>query len=151
MALQDPNMMPSSRLGCPLSLKTHNMGNPGFYPSASKQAAGIFVRKGFPHPVSQAAFWARVVDDGHIKVKKKRLLASEMRPPRRCGDDMPELLPPLRNFLIHPQSVNVNEPMRWKTAPIDLAWPTLRLSCYPKSILTVQSQRLKTLGRKWIS
>ena len=27
MALQDPNIMPSSRLGCPLSLKTPNMGN----------------------------------------------------------------------------------------------------------------------------
>ena len=29
MTLQDPNMMPSSRLGCPLSLKTPNMGNIG--------------------------------------------------------------------------------------------------------------------------
>ena len=29
MALQDPNMLPLSRLGCPLSLKTPNMGNPG--------------------------------------------------------------------------------------------------------------------------
>ena len=25
----NPNIMPSSRLGCPLSLKTPNMGNPG--------------------------------------------------------------------------------------------------------------------------
>ena len=29
MALHDPNIMPSSRLGCPLSLKTPNMGNTG--------------------------------------------------------------------------------------------------------------------------
>ena len=29
MALQDPNIMPSSRLDCPLSLKTPNMVNPG--------------------------------------------------------------------------------------------------------------------------
>ena len=29
MDLQDLNMMPSSRLGCPMSLKTPNMGNPG--------------------------------------------------------------------------------------------------------------------------
>ena len=29
MALQDPNIMPSSRLDCPLSLKTPNMGNTG--------------------------------------------------------------------------------------------------------------------------
>ena len=27
--MQDPNIMPSSRLGCPLSLKTPNMGNTG--------------------------------------------------------------------------------------------------------------------------
>ena len=31
MALQDPNIMPSSRLDCPLSLKTPNMGNTGYY------------------------------------------------------------------------------------------------------------------------
>ena len=28
--MQDLTMMPPSRLGCPLSLKTANMGNPGF-------------------------------------------------------------------------------------------------------------------------
>ena len=98
-----------------------------FYPAASKQVAGIYIRKGFPHPASQAVFWARVVEDGHVKVKKKRLLASEMRPPRRCDDDMPELLPHLRNFLVHPGSVSVNEPMRWKTAPIDLTDSSLEL------------------------
>ena len=30
MALQDPNIMPSSRLDCPLCLKTPDMGNSGF-------------------------------------------------------------------------------------------------------------------------
>ena len=35
-ALQDPNIMPSSRLDCPLSLKTPNMGNTGL------QAARFF-------------------------------------------------------------------------------------------------------------
>ena len=29
MALQDPNIMPLSCSGCPMSLKTPNMGNPG--------------------------------------------------------------------------------------------------------------------------
>ena len=29
MALQDPNIMPLSRLDCPLSLETAHMGNPG--------------------------------------------------------------------------------------------------------------------------
>ena len=31
MALQDLTMMPPSRLDCPLSLKTPNMGNTGEY------------------------------------------------------------------------------------------------------------------------
>ena len=31
--LADLNMMPPSRLGCPLSLKTPNMGNTGLYGS----------------------------------------------------------------------------------------------------------------------
>ena len=30
--LADLNMMPLSRSGCSLSLKTHNMGNPGLLP-----------------------------------------------------------------------------------------------------------------------
>ena len=30
MALQDPNIMPLSCSGCPMSLKTPNMGNPGY-------------------------------------------------------------------------------------------------------------------------
>ncbi len=98
-----------------------------FYPSASKQVAGVFVRKGFPHPIDQPVFWARVIDDGHIKVKKKRLLASEMRPPRYCSDDIPDVLPHLRSFLVQPESVSVNEPMRWKTAPINLTDSSLEL------------------------
>ena len=115
-----------------------------FYPSASKQVAGIFVRKGFQHPSKQAVFWARVIDDGHIKLKKKRLLASEMRPPRICRDDMPELLPHLRNFLVHPESVSVNEPMRWKTAPIDFADPSLEL--LPEVYLDSPEPSLEDIG-----
>ena len=37
MALQDLTMMPLSRLDCPLSLETANMGNPGLIlPSAAR-------------------------------------------------------------------------------------------------------------------
>ena len=35
MALQDLTMLPLSRLGCPMSLKTPNMGNIGLYARAS--------------------------------------------------------------------------------------------------------------------
>ena len=98
-----------------------------FYPSASKQVAGIFVRKGFPHHQSHPVFWARIVSDGHIILKKKRLLASEMRAPRSCDDEIPEVLEQLRSFLAQPQLVNVNAPMRWKTAPIDFSDSSLEL------------------------
>ena len=98
-----------------------------FYPAAMKQVIGVFVRKGFPHPERQSVFWARIVNDGHIKVKSKRLLASEMRPPRNAEDDLLGLLPQLRNFLVHPGSFNINVPMRSKTAPIDFSDPLLEL------------------------
>ena len=98
-----------------------------FYPSAMKQVVGVVIRKGFPHPESQPVFWARVANDGHIKVKKKRLLASEMRPPRHCDNDLPVLLPLLRNFLNNPESVSLNEPMLCKTSPIDFSDPLLEL------------------------
>ena len=98
-----------------------------FYPAAMKQVIGVVIRKGFPHPANQPVFWARVANDGHIKVKSKRLLASEMRPPRHCDNDLPTLLPLLRNFLNHPESVSVNEPMLCKTAPIDFSDPLLEM------------------------
>ena len=98
-----------------------------FYPAAMKQVVGVFVRKGFPHPAKQPVFWARVAADGYIKVKSKRLLASAMRPPRMSEDNLPGLLPQLRNFLVHPASTSVNEPMRCKTAPIDFSDPLLEL------------------------
>ena len=98
-----------------------------FYPAAMKQVVGVFVRKGFPHPQDQPVFWARVGYDGHLKVKSKRLLASEMRPPRMCANDLPVLLPHLRTFLAHPVASSVNEPMLYKTAPIDFQDPLLEL------------------------
>ena len=43
MALQDLTMMPLSRLDCPLSLKTPNMGNPGYNYRDNKLAVGGFL------------------------------------------------------------------------------------------------------------
>ena len=115
-----------------------------FYPSASKQVAGIFVRKGFSHPVHQSVFWGRAVNDGHLKLKKKRLLASEMRPPRACANDLPELLEQLRNFIVHPESVSVNAPMRWKTVPIDYTDASLELM--PEVYLDSPEPTIEAIG-----
>jgi type I restriction enzyme M protein len=98
-----------------------------FYPSALKQVVGIIVKKGLPHPQEQPVFWARVINDGHIKLKSKRLPATEMRPPRSAPDDAIEVLPLLRNFVAHPGSLTVNKPLLCKTAPINFNDPLLEL------------------------
>ena len=44
-----------------------------------------------------------------------------------CANDLPVLLPHLRTFLAHPVASSVNEPMLYKTAPIDFQDPLLEL------------------------
>lgn len=98
-----------------------------FYPAALKQVVAIIVKKGMPHPKEQPVFWARVSRDGHIKVKSRRLHASELKPPREELDEIPLILPALRNFIANPDTVNVNVPLLCKTAPIDFSDPLLEL------------------------
>lgn len=98
-----------------------------FYPAALKQVVGVIIKKGAPHPREQPVFWARVEHDGHIKVKSKRLPASEMRPPRSEPDEIPSILPSLQAFIANPGSIDVNVPQLCKTAPIDFTDPILEL------------------------
>jgi type I restriction enzyme M protein len=98
-----------------------------FYPAALKQVVAVIIRKGFPHPKQQAVFWARIDEDGHLKVKTRRLEASEMRPPRMANDDIPQVLPHLRSFVNNPSGTSVNEPMLCKTAAINFDDPLLEL------------------------
>ena len=98
-----------------------------FQPAASKQVVAVIVKKGFPHPKGQPVFWARVSHDGYLMVKGKRLPAVELRPPRAEENQLPEVLPILRNFLANPETYAVNEPTICKTAPIDFGDPMLEL------------------------
>jgi type I restriction enzyme M protein len=98
-----------------------------FYPAALKQVVGIVVRKGFPHPSDAPVFWGRIAVDGHIKVKSRRVSASELRPPRESPDDIPAILPLLQSFIANPSSTNVNKPLLCRTAPIDFTDPLLEL------------------------
>lgn len=98
-----------------------------FVPAALKQVAAVIVKKGFPHPPKQTVFWARIARDGHLTVKKRRMPACELRPPRVEEDQMPEILPLLRNAIANPGSVSVNVPRLCKTAPIDYSDPLLEL------------------------
>ena len=98
-----------------------------FYPAAQKQVVGVIVKKGFPHPDKQPVFWGRVNRDGHLKVKSKRLAASDMRPPRVEKDDIQEILPVLRGFLANPQTPQKSVPMLCKTARVDFDDPLIEL------------------------
>jgi type I restriction enzyme M protein len=98
-----------------------------FYPAAQKQVLAIIVKKGIPQPKEQPVFWARIAHDGHLKVKSRRLAATELKPPRSEKDDIKDVLPALRNFVAHPAGTTVNTPMLCKTAPIDFNDPLLEL------------------------
>ena len=98
-----------------------------FYPAALKQVIGIIVRRGFPHPKEQPVFWARIAEDGQIKVKSKRIAAADLVPPRTARNDIPRVLPLLRSFIANPDAVVANEPMLCKTAPVDFDDPLLEL------------------------
>ena len=98
-----------------------------FYPAAQKQVAAIIVKKGAPHINTAPVFWARIAHDGHLKSKSKRLLASELIPPRVEPNQLPELLPHLQSFIAHPETTSVNMPKFCKTAPIDFSDPLLEL------------------------
>ena len=98
-----------------------------FVPAALKQVVAVIVKKGFAHHKDHPVFWARIANDGHLVVKSKRLSAVDFRPPRTAPDDLPKVLLHLRNFLANPGAVSVNEPMIYKTSPIDFDDPLLEL------------------------
>ena len=98
-----------------------------FAPAAKKQVVAIIIKKGIPHPKDQPVFWARAVRDGFIMLKSRRLQASELDPPRNEPDDIPLILPALRNFIANPGTASVDMPMLYKTAPIDFDDPLLEL------------------------
>lgn len=98
-----------------------------FVPAALKQVVGIIVKKGIPHGKDRPVFWGRVARDGHVTVKKKRLPAAELSPPREEPNHLPIILPHLRNFVANPDTVTVNVPKLYKTAPIDFGDPLLEL------------------------
>ena len=72
-------------------------------------------------------FWARIANDGHLKVKSKRIAGHDIVPPREAENDIPDVLPALRAFVAHPDSVEGSEPRLFKTALIDYGDPLLEL------------------------
>ena len=122
-----------------------SLPNDLFVPAALKQVVAVIVKKGFPHPKDQPVFWARIANDGHLVVKSKRLPAADFRPPRTAPDDLPKVLLHLRNFLANPGAVSVNEPMIYKTSPIDFDDPLLEL--LPEAYLDSTTPSARDLER----
>jgi type I restriction enzyme M protein len=98
-----------------------------FVPAALKQVVGIIVKKGIPYAAKQNVFWGRVARDGHVVVKARRLPANDLVPPRNEPNDIDRVLPALQSFVPNPGQVQWNEPLLYKTAPIDFADPLLEL------------------------
>lgn len=120
-----------------------------FYPAAMKQVVGVIIRKGFPHPKSQPVFWARIANDGQVKVKSRRMAGEDFRPPRQASNDIPEVLPFLQNFITHPSTITVNRSMLCKTATIDYTDPLLELlpSVYLDSPIPSMQELSKEMER----
>lgn len=98
-----------------------------FYPAAMKQVVAVVIRKGFPHGKTRSVFWGRIAEDGQVKVKSRRMDGADFRPPRPAGNDIPEVLPLLRRFIVNPETESVNHPMLCKTSPVNFSDPLLEL------------------------
>lgn len=91
-----------------------------FYP-IGVHTIGLFVKKGIPHPKDQAVLWARIMHDGFLKKKGKRLPAVEE------SNEFEVLLPQIKAFIQnqHFQFKGIQE--FYKLAPIDFSDPLLEL------------------------
>lgn len=85
-----------------------------FYPTGI-HTVGIFIKKGIPHHHDQNVFWSRILNDGYLKVKGRRILSKET----------PNELLKIKNILksfIKDQTIDVeNIPEFQKAAPIDFS------------------------------
>jgi len=91
-----------------------------FYP-VGVHTLGVVVKKGIPHPRCQNVLWVRILHDGFIKVKGKRLISP------REPNDISELMPTIQAFIQNPSFSVVNQPEKIKASPIDFNDPLLEL------------------------
>ena len=101
-----------------------------FYP-VGVTTAGIFVRKGIPHPSSQNVLWIRALNDGLLKRKGKRL------PNMRAEDDLSKVRDTVKAFLHNPSVPVETVDQFQRAAPIDRTDKALEL--VPEVYLTQRS------------
>lgn len=91
-----------------------------FYP-IGVHTAGIFIKKGVPHPKNQNVFWIRAINDGRRKSKGKRLKSDKVK------NDFEKIEEPLKSF-IKKQSTKIKNITRFqKACPIDYSDKLLEL------------------------
>jgi type I restriction enzyme M protein len=83
-----------------------------FYP-VSVPTAGVFIRKGIPHPPKQKVLWARAMTDGLLKSKGRRL------PNARTTNDLDTIRDTVRAFLHTPGMTIQNRHQFIKATAID--------------------------------
>ena len=83
-----------------------------FYPTGT-HTLGLFIKKGIPQPKDQKVLWARVLNDGFLKKKGKRLRNI------RARDDFPKITELLKSFITDPKTDVKNIPAFQKSSKID--------------------------------
>jgi type I restriction enzyme M protein len=111
----------------------------------SKQALGLVVRKGIPHPTEQPVLWGRVTTDG-FRVSKARRLPAPAGSPNQLRD----INPILRNFLLDPAAPVANVPEFVKVSRVDRLDPLVELlpGAYLDSSAPTPAQLAERLDRQ---
>lgn len=91
-----------------------------FYP-VGVYTAGVFIKKGTPHPKQQNVFWLRALNDGFVKRKGKRLRSD------RVSDDLAIAKDTLKGFVKNPSIKIKNINGFQKICPIDYGDKLLEL------------------------
>jgi type I restriction enzyme M protein len=111
-----------------------------FYPVAN-QTVALIIRKGIPHPKEQPVLWVRIVNDGFVKSKGRRLPA-----PSGAPNDLQRIAPILRGFLADPTQPIENVPEFVCASPIDYSDPILELA--PEAYLESRVPDSETLAAR---
>lgn len=92
-----------------------------FYPQSQPSALAIIVKKGSPHSHEQGVLWVKIVNDGHRKVKGKRL------PDSKVPNELEKVRVLVQSFIANPSIPVENIPEFQKVAKIDFSDPELEL------------------------
>jgi len=91
-----------------------------FYP-IGVHSIGVFIKKGVPHSKKQNVLWARIMHDGFVKIKGKRL------PNKKEPNEFNIIMPNIRAFIENNKFSFSPIPQFYKLSPIDFSDPLLEL------------------------